>query len=288
MSGLMKLSVVVPTYNEEQSIDNVLDELKKTLSNIGVPYEIIVVDDGSNDNTVEIVKRKEDIVLVQHPINRGYGAALKTGIRHSNGEFILIMDADGTYPAKEIPKLLQYKDQYDMVVGARIGERVKITFARRPAKFLLSKLANYLMGVKIPDLNSGMRIFRKKAVERFLHILPSGFSFTATITLVYLSKDYLIKYVPIDYRQRKGKSKINPIKDTLSFASLIIRTITYFNPLKTFMSVSSVLFATAVAVFAYSMFILGKVMDTTIAVLVVASIQVALFGLLADLVSKGR
>jgi len=165
---------------------------------------------------------------------------------------------------------------------------VKITFARRPAKFLLSKLANYLMGVKIPDLNSGMRIFRKKAVERFLHILPSGFSFTATITLVYLSKDYLIKYVPIDYRQRKGKSKINPIKDTLSFASLIIRTITYFNPLKTFMSVSSVLFATAVAVFAYSMFILGKVMDTTIAVLVVASIQVALFGLLADLVSKGR
>ncbi|MBA7499047.1 putative glycosyltransferase [subsurface metagenome] len=282
----IELSVVIPAYNEEHGISNVLDELQKVMSDIGISYEIVVVDDGSEDNTTEMVRGKKGIILVQHPANKGYGAALKTGIRHSNGEFILITDADGTYPTKEVPKLLEYKDDYDMVVGARINKKAKIPLSRRPAKFFLSKLANYLAETKIPDLNSGMRIFRKETAEQFLNILPSGFSFTATITLAYLSNDYLIKYVPIDYYERKGKSKISPVRDTLGFTSLIIRTITYFNPLKVFLPIGLALFFAAIFVFAYSTFVLGRFMDVATIVLVVASIQIALFGLLADLVVR--
>lgn len=286
MSDNMEISVVIPAYNEEVGIDTVLDELQKTISKTNLRYEIIVVDDGSEDKTADVVRKRKEIILIQHLTNKGYGAALKRGIRKSRGDFIVITDADGTYPAKEIPKLLEYKDDYDMVVGARIDKKAKIPLFRRPAKFFLSKLANYLAGTKIPDLNSGMRIFRKKTAEQFINILPSGFSFTTTITLAYLSNDYLVKYVPIGYHERKGKSKISPVRDALGFTLLIITTITYFNPLKVFLPIGLALFAAAIAVFAYSTFILGKFMDVTTIVLVVASIQVCLFGLLADLVVR--
>ena len=281
-----ELSIVIPAYNEEKGIEKVLEELKKVLDKIKKPYEIIVVDDGSTDNTAKIVKEKKDVILFQHPINKGYGAALKTGIKKANGEYILIIDADGTYPNKEIPKLLEHIDQYDMIVGARTGENVNIQLYRKPAKLFLTKLANYLVGTKIPDLNSGMRIFRKKDVEKYVHILPSGFSFTTTITLAYLSNDYLVKYVPIDYHERHGKSKIKPFKDGFNFILLIVRTITYFNPLKVFLPISFVLFLVSVIIFLVSWLVFKKVMDITVIVLLVASIQIALFGLIADSIAK--
>lgn len=280
------VSIVIPVYNEEKAIEKVISDIKEVLKETGWKYEIIVVDDGSTDETPKILKKIQDIKLIVNDENMGYGAALKGGIRKSRASFVVITDADGTYPAKEIPKLLECKDDYDMVVGARIDKKVKIPLSRRPAKFFLSKLANYLAETKIPDLNSGMRIFRKETVEQFLNILPSGFSFTTTITLAYLSNDYLVKYVPIDYHERKGKSKISPVRDALGFTSLIIRTITYFNPLKVFLPVGLALFSAAIIVFAYSTFFLGRFMDVTTIVLVVASIQVCLFGLLADLVVR--
>ena len=163
-----KLSVVIPVYNEEKAIGTVLYELIEVLE--GQAYEIIVVDDGSTDNTAKIVQEKQ-VKLIQHPQNMGYGAAIKTGIKNAANDLILIIDADGSYPVKAIPKLLKEVDNYDMVVGARTGKEVKIQLYRRPAKWFLSKLANYLSGTKIPDLNSGMRIFRKRDVENFFNIL---------------------------------------------------------------------------------------------------------------------
>ena len=279
------ISVVIPAHNEEKSIGAVLDELIEVLEGEGQSYEIIVLDDGSTDNTANVVQEKR-VRLIQHPYNRGYGAALKTGIKHANGEYILITDADGTYPNKEIPQLLEHASQYDMVVGSRTGKDVNIQLYRRPAKWFLSKLADYLSGTRIPDLNSGMRVFRKDDIEKFFNILPSGFSFTTTITLAYLSDDMLIKYVPIDYHERSGKSKIRPVRDGFNFILLIIRTITYFNPLKVFLPITFGLFAMAALVFVYSTLVLGGFMDVTTIILIVAAIQTLLFGLLADLVVR--
>ena len=229
------ISVVIPVYNEQQSISSVLDEVKAVLDDKNVDYEIIVVDDGSNDNTAQVVQDKGTANLVHHPHNRGYGASLKTGISRSSGDVILIMDGDGTYRAKYIPELLDQMGEYDTVVGARTGTNVRIPLSRRPAKWFLSKLANYLAGVKIPDINSGMRVFKRADIERFVSILPPGFSFTTTLTLAYHCNDYLIKYVPIDYHERVGKSKIRPFKDGKNFILLILRAKTYFNPLRVFM-----------------------------------------------------
>ena len=279
------LSVVIPAYNEEKGISEVLDELKKVLGNVTETYEIIVVDDGSTDNTALKVQEK-GVVLVQHPYNIGYGAALKTGIKQANGDLILITDADGTYPNEYIPKLLEYSDEYDMVVGARTGENVNIPLYRRPAKLFLTKLANYLVGTKIPDLNSGMRLFRKEDSMKYFHILPSGFSFTTTITLSYLSDGFLVKYVPIDYHERHGSSKIKPLRDGMNFILLILKAITYFNPLKVFLPIGFMMLLAAALLFWYTAFVVGKLADVSVIVLIVTSIQIGLFGLLADLIVK--
>jgi len=280
------VSVVIPAYNEEEGISKVLTDLKTILDSTHLQYEIIVVDDGSSDKTAEIVQKQDFIRLIQHPINRGYGAALKNGIKSANGDWILITDADGTYPNKYIPELLKYSDEYDMVVGARTGENVSIPLYRRPAKLFLTKLANYLVGTKIPDLNSGMRLFRKKDSMKYFHILPSGFSFTTTITLSYLSDGFLVKYVPIDYHERHGSSKIKPFRNGMNFILLILKAITYFNPLKVFLPISFIMLLAAALLFWYTAFVFGKLADISVIVLIVASIQICLFGLLADLIVK--
>lgn len=278
------LSILIPAHNEEKAIGAVLDELIEVLE--GQKYEIIVVDDGSTDKTPKIVQKKDSIKLIQHHYNKGYGAAIKTGIKNATNEVILIIDGDGSYPVKAIPELLKEADKYDMVVGARTGKEVKIQLYRRPAKWFLSKLANYLAETKIPDLNSGMRIFRRKEVERFLNILPNKFSFTTTLTLAYHTTGLLVKYVPINYYKRAGKSKIRPFKDGFNFIMLIFRTITYFNPLKVFLFVGFAFFLAAVFIFLYSALFSGRFMDVTTIVLLVAAIQTIIFGLLADLVVR--
>lgn len=277
------ISVVIPVYNEEEAIGAVLDELIAILEDKA--YEIIAVDDGSTDNTVKTVQEKP-VTLIQHPHNIGYGAAIKTGIKNATNDVIVIIDGDGSYPVKAIPELLKEAEEYDMVVGARVGKEVKIQLYRRPAKWFLSKLANYLADTKIPDLNSGMRIFRRKEVEKFYNILPNKFSFTTTITLAYHTTGLLVKYVPINYYKRAGKSKIRPFKDGFNFIMLILRTITYFNPLKVFLPVSFAFFVAAILVFLYSTLVMGRFMDVTTVILVVAAIQTVLFGLLADLVVR--
>jgi glycosyltransferase involved in cell wall biosynthesis len=278
-------TIVIPTYNEEESIGSVLDHIQEVMASSSVSYQVLVVDDGSTDRTVEIVKSR-GVEIVRHPTNRGYGAALKMGIRHARHEVIVITDADGTYPNEEIPHLIELMADYDMVVGARTGEEVHIPLLRRPAKWFTNTLANYFARTRIPDLNSGLRAFRKELALRFYPILPDGFSFTTTITLAMLTNGYLVGYVPINYHQRVGRSKIRPVYDTLNLTLLIVRTTIYYAPLRVFLPLSGFLFLMGVVVGLYSYFILGRLMDVTTVVLVLAALQTAAAGLLADMIDK--
>lgn len=229
------VSIVIPAYNEEGAIAEDLAALKEELKASGLDFEIVVVNDGSKDNTAAEAAKVDGIQLINHEVNRGYGAALKTGIRHARADIVVITDADGTYPPRYIPELVQdVRDGADMAVGARVGSSVAIPTIRKPAKWLLAKLASYLAEQHIPDLNSGLRAFRRDAVMRFFNILPNGFSFTTTITLGMLTNGFRVVYRPIDYLHRVGTSKIRPIKDTYNFVVLILRTVCYFNPLRVF------------------------------------------------------
>lgn len=226
------VSVIIPAFNEEGAVHGVVTELQGIISQHGIVPEIIVVDDGSKDATAKNAAAAGAKVL-RHRSNRGYGASLKTGIAAAKSEYIVITDADGTYPARYIPELLAQLENADMVVGARIGKTVKIPLIRRPAKKVLNWIANYMAGATIPDLNSGLRAFRRDIVMQYLSILPNQFSFTTTITMAMLCDNYAVSYLPIDYLARKGKSKIVPW-DAASFLLLILRTVMLFRPLRVF------------------------------------------------------
>jgi len=277
----IKTSIIVPVYNEQESIEKVIAGLKRYLAR---ECEIIVANDGSNDGSKEILEKISDIKVVHHQENCGYGAALKSGIREAQGEYILIIDADGSYPAESISELINQKNNYDMVVGARTNPQSQIPVLRKPAKWMLNQLANYLTKTKIPDLNSGLRIIKNDVLNRFIGLLPNGFSFTTTITLALLTNGYQVKYIPIDYYKRAGKSKIRPIRDTLNFLQLIIRTILYFSPLKIFIPLSLIIFVTAIIIGVGSMLFGPEFLDTTFIVLCATALQTFFFGLLAELI----
>jgi glycosyltransferase involved in cell wall biosynthesis len=279
------LTVVIPAFNEKEGIVDVVENLKKTLALLQFDSEIIVVDDGSTDGTEGIIRQIEGIRVVTHQRNLGYGAALKTGLREASYDWMCITDADGTYPHERIPDLVAAMEENDMVIGARLGAVAKIPLIRRPAKWFLNQIANYLAKQKIPDLNSGFRIFDKKAAIKFLNILPNGFSFTTTITLSMLSNNYRVHFLPIKYNTRIGKSKIRPIHDTINFFQLIIRTILYFDPLRIFLPIGFVLISAASILFILRL-IKGGGFAITIPMFVLAGIQVLAIGMLADLMDK--
>ncbi len=226
------VTIVIPAFNEENGVGPVIRELLDILDKSAIPGEVIVVDDGSSDGTSKAAA-SAGARVVRHRSNRGYGAALKTGITLATYNIIAITDADRTYPSSEIPSLLAELENADMVVGARIGRNVKIPLVRKPAKWALNKLANYVAGATIPDLNSGLRVFRRDIAMQYFPILPDQFSFTTTITLAMHCDKYAVSYLPIDYHQRTGKSKIVPW-DAYNFAVLILRTAMLFKPLRVF------------------------------------------------------
>lgn len=205
------------------------------LTAAGLRHEILVVDDGSTDASAgEALAAGARVV--RHRSNRGYGASLKTGIVAAAHSINVIIDADGTYPACNIPELVKLLDRADMAVGARTGANVNIPLVRRPAKWLLNRLANYISSSKIPDLNSGLRAFRREVASQYFGILPNQFSFTTTITLAMHCDKYAVAYLPINYLPRTGKSKIVPW-DAASFLVLILRTAMLFRPLRIFLPV---------------------------------------------------
>ena len=280
-----EIGIVIPAYNESKGIRPVIERLQKALVGAPFTWELLIVDDGSSDDTSRIVKEM-DVRVVRHDTNRGYGAALKTGLRTLESEWFAIIDADGTYPEEELIHIAEYREDHDMVIGARTGASVHIPLVRRPAKAFMRKLASYVAGIPIPDLNSGLRIMRRTIVEKFVHLLPDGFSFTTTISLAMLTDGYRVKYVPIDYHHRKGKSKIRPIYDTLNFISLILRVAIYFRPFKFFVPVAIVLMMAGVGVLFGSWYWAGKIMDSTSTILVMTGVQVFITGLIAELIVR--
>lgn len=275
------VSVVIPAYNEEDGIAEVIHQIQA----LPIPVELVVVDDGSKDRTAERALGP-GVTVIRHPVNRGYGASLKTGILASRGDAVVITDADGTYPNERIPELVRLLEQHDMVVAARTGANVAIPAVRRPAKWVLNRLADYLSESRIPDLNSGLRAFRRESLLPYFGILPAGFSFTTTITLAMHVDARSVTYVPIDYHPRKGRSKIKPIQDTLNFLALIVRTVLYFRPLKIFLPLAGFLFLLAVAIFVYSAVFTEKIMDASVTITLMTAFQTAVLGLLADLIDK--
>jgi glycosyltransferase involved in cell wall biosynthesis len=232
-AGQQAVSVIIPAYNEQDSLLHQIELIRQAIENGGFPYEIIVVDDGSVDRTFEVAVQSQVRVL-RHPENRGYGASLKTGIRAARYEIISIIDADGTYPAEQIPIMLDKLAHADMVVGSRTGDEVNVPISRRPAKWMLQALATRIAGQKIPDLNSGMRLFRRECAMQYFPILSNQFSFTTTITLAYMADDYRVVYYPINYYARIGRSKIVPWH-FVDFLVLILRISMIFNPLKIYL-----------------------------------------------------
>ncbi len=280
------VSIIIPAYNEAGSIRDVVNKIRETLSRSGHEYEIIVVDDGSSDGTAAKLVGQGAVILT-HPENKGYGASLKTGIRSAKGDVVVIMDADGTYPPETIPALLSGMDEgYDMVVGARTGKDVNIPLLRRPAKFILKKLADYLSETKIPDLNSGLRAFKKELALKYFHLLPSGFSFTTTITLALLSDGYNVKYVPINYLVRsRGKSKIRPLKDFSNFFLLIVRVICYFNPLKVFLPASLLFLAVGIYHVTVTLIRFHRITEAGL-LAVLLGFQIGFIGLITDVMVR--
>ncbi len=276
------VSVVVPAYNEERAIERCLSELRTELARIERDCELIVVDDGSIDRTRELAE-KAGARVIALPENRGYGAALKAGVAAARYDTIAITDADGTYPASALPELLALADRYDMVVGARTGAHVADPLVRRPAKWMLRRLASYLAGRRIPDLNSGLRVMDRRLVERFAQLLPSGFSFTTTITLAALCSDLLVAYHPIDYRERIGDSKIRPIH-ALEFLLLVLRTVVYFNPLKVFLPLGAVFVVGGFAKFVYDL-VIGNLSETALLGFLGGALLWAV-GLLSDQIAR--
>jgi len=230
------VSLIIPAFNEELAVRQVTLAARELLEQQGYRVEIIVVDDGSTDRTARAAQFVGARVL-QHRSNRGYGAALKTGITAATYDIIAIIDSDGTYPPKYLPAMLEELERADMVVGARVGKEVHIPFVRLPAKWVLRRLADYVSGSRIPDLNSGLRVFRRDMAMQYFPILPNQFSFTTTITLAMLCDNYAVSYIPIDYHKRKGKSKIVPW-DAGSFAILILRMAMLFRPLRVFLPIA--------------------------------------------------
>lgn len=229
---IKRVSIIIPAFNEELSVRETVVELRNLFDVTDIEAEIIIVDDGSTDKTAREAKAAGARVI-QHRSNRGYGASLKTGIIAASNEIIGITDADGTYPAKYLPEMLSELEHADMVVGSRTGADVHIPISRMPAKWFLRIIANYVANTKIPDLNSGLRVFRRDVAMQYFAILSDQFSFTTTITLALLCDKYAVTYIPIDYRKRQGKSKIVPW-DAGSFAILIFRVAMLFRPLRVF------------------------------------------------------
>jgi glycosyltransferase involved in cell wall biosynthesis len=283
------VSIIIPAFNEEKSIGNVLQGLAAWCARA----EIIVVDDASTDRTAQIAEQA-GFRVIRHRTNKGYGAALKTGIRACQGDIVVMMDADSEHNAAQISKLLDNFGDNDMVVGAR-AKGSHAPFIRRPGKWLLSQVANYLAQTNIPDLNSGFRAFRKDVARLFLHILPNGFSFTTTLTLALFKEGYNIAYVPITTTPRVGTSTVHPIRDGINTLMLIIRIIALFDPIKVFLPTSFFLFLLGVVywigsgIFRYAQHIEPAFHIPTGAMLVMLSaVIVFMFGILADQVSAIR
>lgn len=277
------ISVVLPVFNEAGHVQAEIERIRAALQAVGSSFEIIVVDDGSTDGTGEILEQVEGIRLLRFAQNRGSGSARKYGTLSATGDVVVWTDADMTYPNDRIPELVAELGGWDQVVGARRSEEGTVKFLRKPAKWLIRKLASYLTGVKIPDLNSGFRAMRREVADQFLYLLPRGFSCVTTITMAFLSNGYSVKYVPIDYAKRAGNSKFHWWRDTRLYLLQVVRMVLLWSPLKVFMPPAAFLGLIGLGKLVYDLVDKNFRVGTNTLVVLGLAVTLAIVGMLADL-----
>jgi len=284
-----QLDIVLPVYNEH--IDTVVDTIK-TIQETFAAHKgvtIIVVDDGSDKRfQLNGLHKLEDIRFVQHQTNYGYGVALKTGILSGKSEHIAIADSDGTYPVAELAPMLIEMGSHDMVIGTRTGEIREIPWLRRFPKMVLNYCASYFAGVRIVDLNSGLRIFSRELCYYLWDFFPRGFSFTSTITMGALMGGYRVKEMPINYYKRTGSSSIKPIEDTVRFFKIISKVGLIFHPMKLFAPVALLLFVIGFAKGVFIDYSDQGFVGTMSATLMISGVQIFMRGLIGELIVHSR
>lgn len=279
------VSIVIPAYNEESAIGATVDEVLAVIEESPRYYELIVVDDGSSDDTAAKAE-KSGVRVIQHRRNRGYGASLKTGTLASRGSVVLFYDADNQFDPADIERMVDELQDADATLGARTSKSYA-PFSRKGGKKVLSWLANYLARTKIPDLNCGLRAIRREVLLGYLHLLPSGFSASTTTTLVLLKENHDVKFVPVTVKKRIGKSTVKPIKDGVDTILLIVRLTTLLDPFRVFGPVSLLMFILGIIRGAWYLHLSGGLSQASL-LLLVSSVMVFFFGLLADQVASLR
>ena len=275
------VSIIIPAFNEAEVIGSIVNSILSAFPE----SEIIVVNDGSTDSTAEEIV-VSGVIVLNHDHNRGYGASLKTGTRAATRDYILFCDGDGQHSVEDVRRLINECDGYDLVVGARNSDSHQ-PIIRRPGKVVMKKFAELLAGTTIPDLNSGLRIFKRDTLMRYLHLMPDGFSFSTTSTFAIMKSNRKYKYIPIKVKKRAGKSTVSQLKHGPQALLLILRLAVLFEPLKVFLTVAGVLFVLSIISFLLDFFSTGGIADTTV-LLSIATIIIFMCGLLCDQVSAMR
>jgi glycosyltransferase involved in cell wall biosynthesis len=273
-------------YNEKGHLREEIDRIRTALELSQYSFEIIVVDDGSNDGSGEQLRGIPGIRLIQFNQNRGSGSARKAGTRAAQGRIVVWTDVDLTYPNDEIPRLVKELDGFDQVVGARTSEQGTHKLLRGPAKWMIRRLAQYLMKTPIPDLNSGFRAFRKDVAVQYLPQLPKGFSCVTTMTMSFLAGGYSVKYIPIEYKARAGSSKFHWWTDTKLYLTQVIRMVLSYEPLRAFLPVGLALAGIGVGKTIYDWSTRHFHISTNTLLVLFAAFQIIAIGLLADLVVR--
>jgi glycosyltransferase involved in cell wall biosynthesis len=246
-------------------------------------YEIIVVDDKSSDSSATMAEGLGCRAIRRH-FRGGAGAARKTGILEARGSIIVMLDADGSYTPDDIPKMLKYFPEYDQVNGARTSEKGTFSWLRSPAKWAIRMLASYLAGRTIPDLNTGLKAFKRKIMTRYLWVIPDGFSCVSSMTLSFMCNGHSVMYIPTEYHKRIGRSKFNPIKDTYTYILTVLRLITYFSPLKVYLPAAFLFLTVGILKSLYDFFFLIQRLQLSDIILVITGVIIGFQGLLADLI----
>jgi glycosyltransferase involved in cell wall biosynthesis len=275
------VSIVVPAFNEEDAIGTVVTALRAA----DAWHEILVIDDGSSDATADRA-REAGARVIRHPYNKGNGAAVKTGIRHATGEYILIVDGDGQHKPEDARRLVSRLGEYDLVIGARSGS-TQATSTRRFGNSALNWLAGYLTDRDIPDLTSGFRAARREHLREFLHLLPNGFSTPTTTTLAFIKAGYNVSFEPIEARQRLGQSKIRLARDGTKFLMIILRIVTLFSPLRVFLPISIASFTVGTLYAFWTIWWQSHVTNSSV-LLIILAVIVFLVGLVSEQISALR
>jgi glycosyltransferase involved in cell wall biosynthesis len=261
----------------------------------GYPYEVLAIDDASTDETyarlIEVTPKFPQLQVVRFHRNGGSGTVRRIGTQRARGEVVVWTDADMTYPNERIPEFVQMLEKeptLDQVVGARTSEQGTHKMLRVPAKWFIRKLAEQLTNARIPDLNSGLRAFRRQVALPYLRLLPPGFSCVTTITIAFLSNQHDVRYVPIEYSKRAGKSKFKFVSDAYRYILQVLRMVMYFNPLKVLMPVALFLIVLGIGKGIYDMVVHPLLFAVNTVLIFVTGLLIASLALLADLIVRSR